>query len=181
MRTRTLCLVALFAVSLFAAAAHASHEYEAVVNLSGANERPTPNASTATGTAFITINTETNQLTYSITYAGLTGGTVSAGHIHGFADQTTAAGVLHGFGSLTSPINGVWNYTQAQEANILAGLTYVNIHSTPTYPGGEIRGQIYPLAEGAAVPSMSQWGLVGLGLTLALAGGVLVVRRRRLA
>ena len=25
---------------------------------------------------------------------------------------------------------------------IRAGATYVNVHSSPTYPGGEIRGQI---------------------------------------
>jgi hypothetical protein len=167
-------------MSVFATAAHADHGYTAVVTLSGANERPTPNASPATGSALITIDTDANTLTYSVTYSGLNnggGGTAIAGHIHGFVDETTAAGVVHGFGTLTSPINGVWNYAEGQEANILNGLTYVNIHST-TYTGGEIRGQIHPVA---STPSMSQWGLVALGLSLALAGGILVVRRRRLA
>ena len=40
-----------------------------------------------------------------------------------------------------SPKIGVFNYSQAQEANILNGLSYVNIHSV-NFPNGEIRGQI---------------------------------------
>ncbi|MFM8560467.1 MAG: CHRD domain-containing protein, partial [bacterium] len=39
---------------------------------------------------------------------------------------------------------GVWNYLEAQEAMILQGRCYANIH-TSSFGGGEIRGQIVPL------------------------------------
>lgn len=110
--------------------------------LSGANERPTPNASTATGTATLIFNNDTKIFTITTTYSGLIGGTVSGAHIHK-ADATVAGPVVFGFTSLTSPIT----YTSvaidaAMEADLKAGLWYVNVHSTPTYTAGEIRGQL---------------------------------------
>ena len=40
-------------------------------------------------------------------------------------------------------ICGVGNTVGETWANLLAGNTYVNIH-TPSFPGGEIRGQLVP-------------------------------------
>lgn len=111
--------------------------------LSGANERPTPNTSTATGSSTLIFNNDTKIFTVTTTYSGLTGGTVSGAHIHK-GDVTVAGGVIFSFGTtLASPII----YTSValdatQEADLKAGLYYVNVHSTPTYPGGEIRGQL---------------------------------------
>ncbi len=42
-----------------------------------------------------------------------------------------------------NPKVGVWNYVEGDEAGILAGLTYANVH-TSFAGGGEIRGQIVP-------------------------------------
>ncbi|MDB5871314.1 MAG: hypothetical protein JWQ07_756, partial [Ramlibacter sp.] len=39
------------------------------------------------------------------------------------------------------PIQGETVVTPAQAADLMAGLWYVNIHSTQ-FPGGEIRGQL---------------------------------------
>lgn len=111
--------------------------------LSGANERPTPNASAATGSSTLIFNNDTKIFTVTTTYSGLTGGTVSGAHIHK-GDVTVAGPVIFNFGTtLASPI--IYTSTAidaAQEADLKAGLWYVNVHTTPTYTGGEIRGQL---------------------------------------
>lgn len=106
--------------------------------LSGAEEVP-PNGSPATGNGVVTIDTDTNQLSYNITFSGLQGAETAA-HIHGFAAPGSNAGILYALPT-GSPKIGTITYTEAQEANFLAGLSYVNIHST-SFSGGEIRGQI---------------------------------------
>jgi hypothetical protein len=108
------------------------------VALDGAQETP-PNNSPATGSANIVIDTGQNTLAYTIAYTGLVAPETAA-HIHGFAPRGAPAGVLFPLPA-GNPKAGVITYAEAQEANILAGLTYINIHSL-TFPGGEIRGQI---------------------------------------
>ena len=56
---------------------------------------------------------------------------------------------------------GTWAYAETDEPNILAGQTYVNIHST-AFPGGEIRGQIQRQVDD--VPTPATLALFGLGL-----------------
>ena len=109
-----------------------------IVRIDGAQEVP-PNGSPATGTGCFSINTTTNTLRYLITRTGGLTTSETAAHIHGFAPPGVNAGVQHVL-PLGFHKKGVWNYPEADEASILAGLTYVNIHSTG-FPGGEIRGQ----------------------------------------
>lgn len=106
--------------------------------LTGAKQVPV-NSSTATGNGTFTINTVNNTLSFNISFSGLTG-TETGAHIHGPATATQNAPVLFSL-PLGSPKVGVWNYPEAQEADILAGRMYVNVHST-VFPDGEIRGQI---------------------------------------
>lgn len=108
--------------------------------LNGANEIPAT-TTPATGFGVFTINTNNNTVNFHIAFSGLASAETAA-HIHGFALQGVNAPVLFTL-PLGSPKNGVWNYLESQEADILAGKTYVNIHST-THPDGEIRGQIKP-------------------------------------
>ena len=106
--------------------------------LNGANERPNPNTSTATGSATLTYNNESNVFTIVVTYSGMT---ATASHIHK-GEATVSGGVIFGFSPVTSPINYTSAaLTAAQETDLLAGLYYVNVHSS-TFPGGEIRGQL---------------------------------------
>ncbi len=67
-------------------------------------------------------------------------GTETGAHIHGFTSENENADVLFTLPE-TNPKIGVWNYDEEDEAKILAGQTYVNIHSEK-FPAGEIRGQI---------------------------------------
>jgi hypothetical protein len=128
-------LVAAFATTATSASAQT---VEFLARLDQAQEVP-PSGSPAVGVGVFAVDTAANTLAYRISYIGLTAAETAA-HIHGFAPPGANAGVLHALPAGTLKC-GVWNYTAAQEPNILAALTYVNVHST-AFAAGEIRGQI---------------------------------------
>jgi hypothetical protein len=107
--------------------------------LNGANEVPSNN-STATGTAVLKYNKTTKMFTLTVTYSGLT---PTDGHIHrGAVGQAPANNIIFPLTSLASPItytSPVLNATQ--EADLIANLYYVNLHTT-AFSTGEIRGQL---------------------------------------
>jgi len=105
--------------------------------LSGANE-VAPNASTATGTATLVFDTTTKMFTITVVHSIAA---PTAGHIHKGAVGTNGA-VVFGFTTLASPISYMSAaLTAEQEADLNAGLLYVNLHSA-AYTGGEIRGNL---------------------------------------
>ncbi len=115
----------------------------------GSNEVP-PNGSTAFGSAYITIDTVTNTLTWEVNESGIASPTLS--HIHGQAPVGANASVLISFASSASAfVGGRLNGSVAlsgglSPADLNALLTnpanfYVNVHSL-AFPGGEIRGQL---------------------------------------
>ena len=110
-------------------------------NLTPSQEVP-PADSTATGSAEVQFNANTNKVTWKVMFNGLTG-PATAGHIHGPAPVGANAGVVIPFaGNLNAqPVMGEMTVTPAQYADMAAGLYYVNIH-TARFPGGEIRGQL---------------------------------------
>jgi outer membrane protein assembly factor BamB len=108
------------------------------ITINQAQEVP-PTGSAATGSGTIDVDTVANTLSYNITFSGL-GSAETMAHIHGFAPPGSNAGIIHNL-PLGSPKIGVFNYAQVDEANILNGFSYVNIHSV-NFPNGEIRGQI---------------------------------------
>jgi hypothetical protein len=176
MRTKSLLGAAAVAAALcFATAAFGAH-YTGTVNISAANEVPV-NASPATGIAYIELDTAANTLTYHITYSGLTTAETAA-HIHGFAAAGANAGVLHPLPATAGVKDGTWTYLEAQEADILAGRTYINIHTSGN-PGGEIRGQIARVFPANHVPAASTWALGLMSLGLLVTAGVAVRRHVR--
>jgi CHRD domain len=178
----------MFAVVL-ALASSSAHAATFTATLLGSNETP-PNASTATGTALVTLNG--NLLTVDESFSGLIGGAASAAHIHCCEPPGTAAGVavpfpFSGVPSFPAATSGTYMNTfdltlaatylpafltahggtaAGAEAFLIAGLdsglAYVNIHNA-TFPGGEIRGQLEPIPLPAALPLFAT-GLAGLGL-----------------
>ncbi|WP_247968898.1 CHRD domain-containing protein [Bradyrhizobium sp. 195] len=108
-------------------------------DLKGSNEVP-PNNSSGSGKAEAAFDTQTKVLTYTVTYAGLTGPAMGA-HFHGPGEAGKNAGIALPFKTVQSPIQGSATLTDAQAADLLAGKWYANIH-TAANPGGELRGQM---------------------------------------
>ena len=107
--------------------------------MKGSNEIP-PNTSTATGTVEATLETASKQLTYTVTYSGLSGPVLGA-HFHGPSEAGKNAGIVLPFKVVQSPITGTATLTDSQVADLVAGKWYANIH-TGANPGGELRGQM---------------------------------------
>ena len=132
------------------------------VGLSPANEVPPPTNSTGSGNIVgpgIVFDTDTSILHLSIGYGSAAGFTDLTGvpvamHIHSPAGPGTNALVLVGLNGLNMPaadptkggfIQGEVAYPTNSIADLLAGLSYINIH-TPLNPNGEVRGQLLPAA-----------------------------------
>jgi len=108
--------------------------------LDAAQEVPT-NDSKGKGTADLTYDTSSKNLTWTITFDGLTGPATVA-HFHGPAEPGKSAGVALPIGQKpTSPVKGNATLTEAQAADLMAGRWYVNVH-TEANKSGEIRGQV---------------------------------------
>jgi hypothetical protein len=114
--------------------------------LNGASE-PTPVTTPGIGRG--TMSLEGNKLSFDIKYSGLTT-TANNAHIHGYGTTSESVGVqinlqpFNGgaFGT-SGRIAGSVDLSAEQRTRLLAGDTYVNIHTTAN-GGGEIRGQITP-------------------------------------
>lgn len=138
-------------------------------NLSGLSEVP-PNASPATGSAEVVVDTVAQTMFVDVSFSGLLG-TTTASHIHcctaspgaGNAGVATAVPTFTGFplGVTSGTYTHTFDLTLSSsynpsfvtanggvagaEAALLAGLaadkTYLNVHSS-VFPGGEIRGYL---------------------------------------
>jgi hypothetical protein len=108
-------------------------------DLKGTNEVP-PNNSPASGKAEARFDTDARLLSWTVTYADLTGPAVGA-HFHGPSEPGKNAGIALPFKTSQSPIQGTATLTETQAADLLAGKWYANIH-TAANPGGELRGQM---------------------------------------
>jgi predicted AAA+ superfamily ATPase len=102
------------------------------------SEEVPPNDSPGAGTADVTLDTDANKVSWTITYENLTGDATAA-HFHGPAKAGENAGPVVDISANTK--EGSADVTAEQLQMIRDGNTYLNIH-TAQYPDGEIRGQV---------------------------------------
>lgn len=126
-----------------------------IAQLNGANERPNPVTTTATGTATL-VKFNSDSITYTIQVASID--SVILSHIHA-GDANTAGPILFGFPATNPPTSfttlttlhtGTITPTSTFNAaftwdslltRLSAGTAYVNVH-TRANTGGEIRAQL---------------------------------------
>ncbi len=137
--TQTAVAAAALAVAIAWGGSALAEETKFQATLSGAEEVP-PVDTAATGTANVTWNSETKELSWTIEFSGLSGPPTAA-HFHGPADLGANAGVAVPIEDLESPSEGSAPLTDEQAAELAAGKWYVNVH-TDAHPDGEIRGQV---------------------------------------
>jgi hypothetical protein len=116
-----------------------------IARLSGAAEVPGPGDNVASGIANISIDTATNQICWSITVGGLEG-PASLEHIHQGATGVAGPVVVNLFPPLPkadgTSTGCTTDATFAPQIAANPSGFYVNVHTTPTFPAGAIRGQL---------------------------------------
>jgi len=159
------------------------------------NQEVLPTTSPGTGTMIGTFDDTINLLSWNISWLNLFLPTTELSmHFHGPAPAGINAGIqvtIEANPGFISPSIGNTLITPLQESDLLAGLWYINLHTT-VEPGGEIRGQvscvpdeiiggeIIPIDQTAlllaGVQSVSMWMIPvvisGIGI------GVFVIKRR---
>ena len=126
-----------------------SHAFALIIpiqaTLTGAGEVPS-NDSPAKGLMEGTFDTDTNTLTWTVTYSGLSSAPIGA-HFHGpvsylgLTPEENAPIQVGTPGDLASPFHGVAKIDAAQAKDLKDGRWYFNVHSK-NFPAGEIRGPI---------------------------------------
>lgn len=146
------------------------------------NENPATTGGTGgLGPGGISYDTDSNLLSIDIAWGSangftdLTGDAVSS-HIHGLTDPPPLgwgqnAGVLYPLHTLpgfddsatSGGFTGTVEIDEINEAGLLAGQTYINVH-TPGNRGGEIRGQlqVIPIPAAAWLFGSGLLGLIGI-------------------
>ena len=133
-------LAAALAFSAMASANAATIQLRAWLN--GAQEVP-PVATAATGSATVTYDTVTRQLSWNVSYDGLSSA-INDAHFHGPTPAGFDAGITVGMTAGPSPIIGSATINATQATQLLSGQWYMNLRSN-NFSGGEIRGQVLPV------------------------------------
>jgi uncharacterized repeat protein (TIGR01451 family) len=113
--------------------------YSFFSHLSGANEVP-PNASSASGIGAYTYDPTSRELSWIISH-DLNLGDLTGAHIHVGAAGVNGP-VIIPLDHTQNPMVGSVTLTEEQQGWLMNHLLYVNVH-TSTFPGGEIRDQLY--------------------------------------
>jgi hypothetical protein len=149
MRSRLWAAIAALAVVLAVAsvAAAANGGRPLSTDLTGAEEFPGPGDADATGQADLRLNQGQNRVCFDVSWADVDG-TVFAGHIHigppGVAGPIVV-GLFEGTFAGTDSVSGC---VEDVDASLIKAIRqdpadyYVNVHSTPGFEAGAVRGQL---------------------------------------
>lgn len=133
--------------------------------------------SAGTGSGTLTLDTATGIVSFNITFSGL-GSDETNAHVHGAAAECAGAGVIYGIGLGSPKVGNSAPLDSSEQADMIAGRHYVNIHSV-NFGGGEIRGQVLPVPP--PIPAASRWGVAIMGILITIAATLMMARRRPLA
>lgn len=193
-RVLVLLLVSVLALAGFAGAVSAAHEgLEFQVKLTPEQEVMDVE-SDATGQAHIKVSEDGDSLEYTVSASNLNG--TMAGHLHSGSAGENGPVELFLFaneepmdyngeiatGTLTADdLVGDMSWEEFSMA-LVAGDIYVNFH-TEEYPDGEIRGQLVKDDSGDEMADTASNGplYTMIGMLAALAGGVMLIGRRKKA
>jgi hypothetical protein len=114
--------------------------------LTGAAEVPGPGDPDATGTSSLRLNLGQREICHDTSWA-MVDGEVFAGHIHVGTADTFGPIVVTLFTGSFAGTDAASACVQADRELIKAIIQnpenyYVNVHSTPNFPGGAVRGQL---------------------------------------
>jgi hypothetical protein len=136
---RTSLLSAAISATCLSVATAATIDFHATMN---AKSEVPPTNSSGNGEVLARLDTNTKQLSYTMTYGGLSG-PATAAHFHGPAGPSENAGVVVPIDGKNppSPSTGTVTLTDDQIRDLEAGKWYANVH-TEANKAGEIRGQV---------------------------------------
>ena len=134
----SIAALALVLSAVALAATSASTHVTATLNAK--QEVPKPSVKSPSGTGKFTGTLTGNKLSWKLTFSKLSG-KANAAHIHLGARGKAGDVALALCGPCKSGVSGKATLTASQKKSLLAGGTYVNVH-TAKNPNGEIRGQI---------------------------------------
>jgi CHRD domain len=115
--------------------------------LTGAEEFPGPGDPDATGQADLRLNQGKKRVCFDISWAAVDG-TVFAGHIHSGAVGVAGPIVVTLFEGSFAGTDAVSGCAENVDRSLIKAIRknpsafYVNVHSTPGFEGGAVRGQL---------------------------------------
>ena len=146
-RRVAMCVLLVSSAAIGAAVSPAgAHDARIVAYLTGAAERPGPGDPDAVGRAYITTNVDANQLCLVLEWTRVDG-TLSGLHIH-VAPPSAPGPIVVPFATPTGRTGRSVQCVTVANTAVLHNIAhnpqqyYINLHSTPRYGAGAIRGQL---------------------------------------